>query len=253
MFSSAPSASSHPPIVTLSDLEIRIREECQHCETFSRLSLSRAIKVGELLLLAKGARDFELTDGFNKWVRQHCPFSIREAQRYMRLFKHRSILEKTKATRVSFWSLRGALQRINEELKRQAATQGRKKPVGEGEQEHEDSADPAAVVHIERCQKIKSLLRKDGRKQITEADLITRVAVEKRAFVDKIMAIAREFGQRLSNERFESAGFDADTIAMLLLRIAEHSLNPYEAFAPRRQKKRCSGRPGRSRPCLAPL
>ena len=228
----------------LPDLAAAIRQEYDASQTAARSVITHAINIGQLLLKAKNAREFKCTGGFSNWVKRHCQISLREAQRYMRLAKYRSILEKVDATHVSFFSLRGALQRISEELKRQAAGTAREKSsdTTEVDRVSEEPSDPAAIAHIERCQIIKALIAKGEGQKAVDVDLLTRVGQETRTFVQEVVALARKHGHRLSQARFAGADYDAETIAMLMLKLAENKLNPYAAFAPRRQKG-CGDRP----------
>ena len=123
----------------------------------------------------------------------------------MRLATHRGILEMVDATRVSHWSLRGALRLIAVELRLQEAASSPLESTDETEsdQKSEEPADPAAVAHIDRCQKVRHLMKKRKMKTV-EADLRILVGRETRAFVDAVVARARKFGQRASPGRFES-------------------------------------------------
>ena len=220
---------------SLLDLADAFRQEHQACQAGARSAITHAIKAGELLLKAKNAREFGCTGGFHEWVKRNCQVSIREAQRYMRLATHRGILEKVDATRVSHWSLRGALQLIAQELKLQGATSRTEAPEGENDEKNEEPLDPAAMAHIDRCQKVRDLMKKRKMKA-DEADLRMLVGRETRAFVDEVVTTARRISQRMQQGRFDTAGYDAETIAMLLLRMAAERLRPEEAFAPSRQK-----------------
>ena len=232
-------SNSDNEALSLSDLAIAVRREYEACQTAARSAVAHAINAGELLLKAKHAREFECTGGFGAWVKRHCQISLREAQRYMRAAKYRLILEKVDATRVSFLSLRGALQLISEELKSQAAAPRRGGPSGTSnvDRVREEPSDPAAIAHIERCQKIKALMARSRGRKAVDVDLVMQVGRETRTFVREVVVIARKHGHRLSQARFADAGYDEEMIAMLLLKLAEQRLSPDEAFAPRRQIK----------------
>ncbi len=222
--------------LSLLDLADAFRQEHWACQAAAQSAIAHAIKAGEVLLKAKGAKEFKCTGGFHKWVKCNCQVSVREAQRYMRLAMHRGILEKLDATRVSHWSIRGALRLISVELKLQDAVNCLEVPDEcENDEKSEEPLDAAAIAHIDRCQKVRDLMKK-RRMKVVEMDLRLLVGKETRAFVDDVVATARKYGQQASQGRFESAGYDAETIAMLLLRMAAKRLNPEEAFAPSGQK-----------------
>ena len=220
---------------SLLDLVAAFKKEHEACQSASRQALGHAIAAGEILLKAKNAREFALTGGFRKWVQQNCLVSVREAERYVELAKHRGILEEVDATRVSHWSIRGALRLIAEAKKRQAAGDDESPAETENDHNKEKTLDPAAMAHIDRCQKVRDLMKKRKMKA-DEADLRMLVGRETRAFVDEVVTTARRISQRMQQGRFDTAGYDAETIAMLLLRMAAERLRPEEAFAPSRQK-----------------
>jgi hypothetical protein len=225
--------------LSLGDRADAFEQEHQACQAAAQSAIMHAIKAGELLLKAKSAREFGCTGGFHEWVKRNCQVSVREAQRHLRLATHRDILEKVDATRVSHWSIRGALRLITQELKLQSAASSQLESADETEddQDHEVAADPAAIAHIDRCQRVRDLMRKRKMKAV-EADLRMLVDRQTHTFVAEVVATAGKFGQQASQGRFESAGYDAETIAILLLRMAAERLRPEEAFAPSPQRGR---------------
>lgn len=60
-------------------------------ETIVRTSIDKAIRIGELLTECKE----NLIHGeFTGWVGQHCGFSVRTAQNYMKIFHNRETLKE---------------------------------------------------------------------------------------------------------------------------------------------------------------
>jgi hypothetical protein len=95
----------------LTDLAARIRAEHEGVCTALRHSLQRALKCGDLLVQAKKLAGHGNWEG---WVHQQCDFSLRTAQAYMKLSRHREAVE-AKAEDSAFLTIDAALRLIDEE------------------------------------------------------------------------------------------------------------------------------------------
>jgi hypothetical protein len=95
----------------LTDLAARIRAEHKDFCTALRRSLRRAFNCGELLIEAKAIVSHGSWEG---WVHQQCDFSLRTAQAYIKLSRHRDKIE-AKAEDSAFLTIDAALRLIDEE------------------------------------------------------------------------------------------------------------------------------------------
>ena len=78
-----------------SELAIHIRKTYSQLEQHTRSAVQKALRLGELLLAAKAA----VAHGkFGKWVERKCPFSERQAERYMTLARERNTLDEANPT-----------------------------------------------------------------------------------------------------------------------------------------------------------
>jgi cell division protein FtsB len=91
----------------LKALAKEINAEHHACERSVREGLTRALRVGQLLIEAKRLHPH---GGWLKWVRENCEFSARLAQRYTQIAREVPKLDSTNTTRVSHLSFRQALE-----------------------------------------------------------------------------------------------------------------------------------------------
>ncbi len=77
--------------VDLTKLAAEINQQHEQCLDAFRTTLAHAVRTGELLLQAKSAVE---RGGWVPWVEANCRVSLREAQRYMKLAKEISKLQK---------------------------------------------------------------------------------------------------------------------------------------------------------------
>jgi hypothetical protein len=75
-------------IVSLTELASRINAAHDACLSSAQDAVTRAIEVGRLLTEAKDKVEH------GGWVEANCSFGIREAQRYMRVFRQRDRIEE---------------------------------------------------------------------------------------------------------------------------------------------------------------
>jgi hypothetical protein len=90
---------------SLADLAARIKAEHEAIGLAAKRGLEHAMRAGDMLLEAKA----QLKHGqWTAWLKQHCALSERDAQRYMRLAKRRSLIE-AKSDKLSDLRVSGAL------------------------------------------------------------------------------------------------------------------------------------------------
>jgi Protein of unknown function (DUF3102) len=92
-------------LVTLAE---QINAEHRACEVAAASAVEHAIRCGVLLLEAKERCGH---GGWLKWLSKNCEVSARHAQRYMQLARDKGMIN---ATRVSDYSLRGAMRQLRE-------------------------------------------------------------------------------------------------------------------------------------------
>src|SRR5262245_13458906 len=92
---------------TLADLAEEIRENHELACRSARYAVISAIATGELLIKAKALCPH---GAWETWVADHCEISVRIAQKYMRVAKHKAEFANT--SEPSFLTIEGVLQRI---------------------------------------------------------------------------------------------------------------------------------------------
>src|SRR4051812_25714788 len=124
---------------TLPELARRINEAHRECEQALRAGLAHALEAGRLLVEAK---PLVKHGGWLPWLPEHCAFSERTGQTYMRLAREGPRLEPAKAQRVADFSLRGALAELAGQSARLAELPA---PAAERVAEVLESGTPAEV------------------------------------------------------------------------------------------------------------
>jgi hypothetical protein len=115
----------------LDDLAARIRAEHEGVHAAIKSGLEHALTAGELLIEAKK----RLKHGeWSPWLNEHCKLSERTARLYIRLARHRSLIEAKSAT-VADLTVRGALELISAPRKPATSSEGNpeggKRPIGD--------------------------------------------------------------------------------------------------------------------------
>jgi len=147
---------------------------------------------------------------------------------------------------VSKMSQRAALRWLRQQIRNDSpedcpALDGEESAEDDGSEEEHEELSPEAAEHIERCQKVRRLLRRRRKRTLLEQDVRLAVANETKGLVEMVCAAARKVAHRLGSERFDESGYDEGVIAMLLLSVALPRLHPFEAFAPKRRRQQVVG------------
>jgi len=88
----SPESQPNAPPRALIDLAARIKQEHAATAISLQRGVEHALVCGDLLLQAKHHPDIEHGQWL-PWLAEHCEMSERTAQRYMRLAKHREVIE----------------------------------------------------------------------------------------------------------------------------------------------------------------
>lgn len=204
----------------------KIKGELKECEKHSRLAVEHMLRLGDLLVQAKKT----LGHGeFYPWLKQKCDLGQRQAQRYMKVARHREIVEKANASRATHLSLTAALAAIEKEL---AGTDTTPPKDGEGQDALERDYDAELDRHKKRCEEFQRFLQDET--SITAGPALRRGVKEdiNKVILDMI-AVARRHGKKLTTKKLKGLGSDQDLVAMVLLAEAKGRIDPINDFAPK--------------------
>jgi hypothetical protein len=209
------------------DLAKKINKELEKCTELSRPFFQHAIQVGALLIQAKESVGH---GQFYPWLDQNCGLKKRQAQRYMKVAKHRDQFENSNASSATHLTLTAALKALTKGLDGEDEDSSQEQNTREDPEVHHRAK---LAEHRKRCKAFKSFRQDET--SFKAGPALKRVI--KRAmdnFVHDIVKVARRHGKKLTTRELRELGTDQELVAMVLMAEASERLDPVKDFAPKK-------------------